>query len=124
MRLGKARAQKSREDHHALVVRRARKPRLALDVDKARLAERDRGGDARGTTERVAADVEHGEPVDFADRAAVDANHQRAVRNKATNLLFNKVSTQNSFGQRALDVVRADPDRGFRAREKSAFAGE
>src|SRR5207244_6442730 len=46
------------EDHHALVVGRSRQPRLALDVDHAGLAERYRRGDARGTAEAVAADVE------------------------------------------------------------------
>ena len=91
--LAEALAEEAAEDHHALVVSRSRQPRLALDIDYARLTERDGRGDARGPAEAVAAGVEHGEPVDLADLAALEMNDDRAFGDQAADLLFDEVQT-------------------------------
>ncbi len=96
------------EDHHALVVGRSRQPRLALDVNHAGLAERDRRGDARGAAEAVAADVEHREPVDLARQAALEMNDQRALGDEPADLFFDEVEPQDALVERAIDMACAD----------------
>src|SRR5262249_24842334 len=115
-------AQKSAQDHHALVVGGAGEARFALDVDDARLPHRDGRGDPRGPAEAVAADIEHGKPVDLPDRAALDVHHQDAASDKAADFLFDESPPQDPLAKRT-DDVRAFNLRGvLRAREKRRLA--
>src|SRR5277367_3194154 len=104
MQLSEARAHESAQDHDSLVVRRARHPRLTLDIDDARLPERDGCGHARRTPEAVAADVQHGEAVDLSNAGAANMDDERAFRDKAANFFFDEIEPQHPLAKRALNV--------------------
>src|ERR1700722_18498899 len=102
--LTEAAAQKTAQNHDALVVSRTGKPRLAFDIDKPRLPERYGRGNTRGPPEAVATDVEHGQPVDLADACAVEMDHQRADCDEAANFLLDEIQAHHAFFQGPMNV--------------------
>ena len=118
------RAQKPAQDHDSLVVRRSRHPRLALDIDHARLPERDGRRHSRRTSEAVTADIQHGQPVDLSDTRSANIYDECAFRDQPADFLFDKIEPQHPFGERPLDMRRRHALRSFAAREVPRLARE
>src|SRR5208283_5277233 len=117
MLLSEPRADKPAQDHDSLVVRRSRHPRLALDVDHARLPQRHGRGYARRPPETVTADVQYGQPVDLSDARAANMNDERAFGDQPADFLLDEIEPQHPLAKRPLDVRAGNALRQFGPRE-------
>ena len=114
MSLAEAIAQESIQDRDALVMRRSGKARLAFDIDQPGLAQRDGCGDARGTPEGVAADIDHGESI-YAVRPRFRRDSTISVPLAISSVYFSPhiVEPQHPLAQRPFDVRRTDAFRAL-----------
>ena len=88
-------AQKSGQNHDALVVGRSGKPGLALYIDNAGQAQRHGGGNPRRTSKCVAAHVDHRQAVDLADLGAFQIDDNDALGDQAAQFLLDVVKPQD-----------------------------
>ncbi len=100
-----AAAQVAGEDHHALGVNRLAQIDLALDVDDARAARIDGGGDPRRHAERRVAHFQHRQAVAFADGGAFAVDQDDAGEDVFQDARRHTSGPRGLGFQRALDVA-------------------
>src|SRR5690606_20585197 len=112
------------QDERPLRVDRAAELGLALDVDDLAAAGADARGDVRGYAERIAAEVDHGEPVGLADDGPAGLDVHAPEYDVLAHAQLEEALALGARVEGGLDVVALDGLGPVARREEARLAHE